>query len=310
MAEEEKKEDNKKTDEKKDDKPKEIPRTDLADKIVEVARSYCNQGITYELGSSGDGDTLDCGLFTQKVLSECEIDIGSRCADAQYCAIKNGLGKIYEADFSVPIAGDMVFYHHTYNCSTDEDCGVTHVGICTGNGMQIDCGSSAGVSERPIDTFTNYDPVFGRFDFLNIPLDPNLAKNVRGNKNRKGPKSSDKGLEKHPMGDLIHIIKIPKGKLFAEPIYPDFITVSDTVPQWVLDQVNAQSESVAKSVQDKAKHEAEVKAAAGAAQAAQMPATKDGSAAQATAQMDANGGGTPRDPSLDNTLGQERISGQ
>ena len=125
----------------------------------------------------------------------------------------------------------------------------------------------------------------------------------------KGNHASDKGLLKKYMGDVVNIKKLPVGKLLAEPIYPDFITVSDTVPQWILDQVNAQHESVAKNVRDQEKHYAQVRAAAGAAQAAQ-PTTKDGSAAQAVAQMDKNGGGTPRDSSLDNTLGQERVSGK
>lgn len=48
-------------------------------------------------------------------------------------------------------------------------------------------------------------------------------------------------------GDMVQITKLPKGKTNpCEPIYPDFITVSDVVPQWVLDAtveaVNAEAE--------------------------------------------------------------------
>ena len=48
-------------------------------------------------------------------------------------------------------------------------------------------------------------------------------------------KSSDGGFRYIEHGKTVTIIKLPDNKTFCEPIYPDFITVSDTVPQWVLD---------------------------------------------------------------------------
>lgn len=58
-----------------------------------------------------------------------------------------------------------------------------------------------------------------------------------------GPaKSSDGGFRiTSKGGDMVHIIKLPDKKTFCEPIYPDYVTVSDTVPQWVLDQSVAQA---------------------------------------------------------------------
>lgn len=50
-----------------------------------------------------------------------------------------------------------------------------------------------------------------------------------------GAKSSDGGFRYIEHGKTVTIIKLPDNKTFCEPIYPDFITVSDTVPQWVLD---------------------------------------------------------------------------
>lgn len=55
-------------------------------------------------------------------------------------------------------------------------------------------------------------------------------------------KSSDGGFRITPRGtDTVHIVKLPDKKTFCEPIYPDYVTVSDTVPQWVLDQSVAQA---------------------------------------------------------------------
>lgn len=47
--------------------------------------------------------------------------------------------------------------------------------------------------------------------------------------------SSDSGFKRISHGKMVTIIKLPENKTFAEPIYPDLITVSDTVPQWIID---------------------------------------------------------------------------
>ena len=45
----------------------------------------------------------------------------------------------------------------------------------------------------------------------------------------------DKWYKIVPVGGAITVKKLPYGKTMCEPIYPDYVTVSDTVPQWVLD---------------------------------------------------------------------------
>lgn len=68
--------------------------------------------------------------------------------------------------------------------------------------------------------------------------DPNMVIDMSGAKGGKGggknAASSDGGFE--VKGTMV--IKLPKNKTFAEPIYPDFITVNDTVPAWVIDAMN------------------------------------------------------------------------
>jgi hypothetical protein len=49
------------------------------------------------------------------------------------------------------------------------------------------------------------------------------------------PLSSDSGFKYIEHGKSVTIIKLPENKTFCEPIYPDLITVSDTVPQWIID---------------------------------------------------------------------------
>lgn len=65
-------------------------------------------------------------------------------------------------------------------------------------------------------------------------------------------KSSDGGFRYIEHGKTVTIIKLPDNKTFCEPIYPDFITVSDTVPQWVLDMsYQHKAEENAKASKDK-----------------------------------------------------------
>jgi hypothetical protein len=44
------------------------------------------------------------------------------------------------------------------------------------------------------------------------------------------------GFKRNQMGDMVTLTKLPLDKTMpCEPVYPDLITVSDTVPEWVLD---------------------------------------------------------------------------
>ena len=56
-----------------------------------------------------------------------------------------------------------------------------------------------------------------------------------------------KGFKYIPHGSSVTIIKLPAGKTPCEPIYPDYVTVGDSVPQWALDkavQTQTQDEAV------------------------------------------------------------------
>jgi len=56
-----------------------------------------------------------------------------------------------------------------------------------------------------------------------------------------------KGFLYIPHGKSVTIIKLPKGKTPCEPIYPDYVMVGDSVPQWALDkavQTQTQDEAV------------------------------------------------------------------
>ena len=56
--------------------------------------------------------------------------------------------------------------------------------------------------------------------------------------------SGDQGFRVTPVGpETVRITKLPERKCYAEPIYPDYITVSDTVPKWVLDATTGNENS-------------------------------------------------------------------
>ena len=204
------------------------------EKIIKYAREHYVGKYSYGLGASGDGSVLDCGLFTQLCFREAAgIELGSRCADAQMIHLRDNGGMIFFNQSAV-VAGDLVFYKNTYNCSTEENCGVTHVGICVSPEVQIDCGSSCGVAER---SYPFEDRFFGRLQGCPIKLVAGV-KQIAGRPSALGGRSSDGGFRvKHVGDETVRITKLPEGKCFAEPIYPDYITVSDTVPKWVLDKV-------------------------------------------------------------------------
>ena len=138
----------------------------LGEKIVTSARYYCNKGIAYHLEAPENQNpwsTMDCGLFTKVALEQAGITAPARTADAQYLWLSKQ-GAVF-SDLSQVAPGDMVFYHNTYSCKTDENCGVTHVGIMVDNsGTCIQCDCSTGVHETNMSSgyWQNFSPVFGR----------------------------------------------------------------------------------------------------------------------------------------------------
>lgn len=208
---------------------------ELANKIVNIAREKYVGKFHYKMGVAEDSsDAVDCGTLVKRIFSDAGIDLGTRMADHMAIMCRN-TGDLYDASDEVPEPGDLVFYKNTYVGETEENIGVTHVGLCTGNGMEIDASSSANsVVERQI--MTNYARMFGRLKELKSPLAKNATKIAPGvHSTSTGARSSDGGFRIIPIGgDMVRIIKLPEGKTFCEPIYPDLVTVEDTVPEWVL----------------------------------------------------------------------------
>ena len=70
-------------------------------------------------------------------------------------------------------------------------------------------------------------------------------------------KEKGTGFEITPVGsDHVKIVKLPKGKTPCEPIYPDYIMVGDTVPEWVFSDTYAK---IAEAAEKKAFEAAGIK---------------------------------------------------
>lgn len=109
--------------------------------LVSTARKYIGK-VKYVFGADDlDGGRADCSSFTQTIYEKHNITIG-RDTEAQW----TGVGvKIDKEDLK---AGDLVFFKDTYNSNHTD--GVSHVGIYSGNGKFIHCGSN-GVEESSLN---------------------------------------------------------------------------------------------------------------------------------------------------------------
>ncbi|WP_312339156.1 M23 family metallopeptidase [Anaerospora hongkongensis] len=105
---------------------------------------------------------------------------------------------------------------------------------------------AADVGEQYKDGYANraiatYNYVAGLDDAISsAAIDKSVANSVFSTAPGTA-KSSDSGfsvsMKTHGKHADSTITKLPKGKTFCEPVYPDLVTVSDKVPQWLLDQV-------------------------------------------------------------------------
>lgn len=215
----------------------------LGPKIKAAAEKYI--GKPYDMGASGP-DKYDCSGFVQAVLKDVGIDI-SRTADLQYLDVRDRMGKIYDAEDNVPICGDLIFYENTYSTSTAENCGITHVGIMLGDGEVIEANCSTGVAKHKPLVLGSYKHHFGRLDATGIKLGQEAKAIASTTKARR----SDSGTKIEEMGEYVTITKLPENKNYAEPIYPDYVTVSDTVPAWVLSEVQSAEQVADKKSQGK-----------------------------------------------------------
>ena len=114
-----------------------VPEAYLADEtfaaILEEAEKYL--GFPYVWGGSSPSTSFDCSGLTQWCYGKAGISL-PRTAQAQYDATQH-------IPLSQAQAGDLVFFHSTYNTSDY----VTHVGIYVGNNQMYHAGNPIGYSD-------------------------------------------------------------------------------------------------------------------------------------------------------------------
>ena len=106
---------------------------ELAQKIMNEALKY--QGWNYVYGGSNPNTSFDCSGLVQWCYGKSGISL-PRTAQAQYDATQH-------IPLSQAQAGDLVFFHSTYNAGTY----VTHVGIYVGNNQMYHAGDPIGYAD-------------------------------------------------------------------------------------------------------------------------------------------------------------------
>lgn len=106
---------------------------ELAQKIMNEALKY--QGWSYVYGGSKPNTSFDCSGLVQWCYSKAGISL-PRTAQEQYDATQH-------IPLSQAQAGDLVFFHSTYNAGTY----VTHVGIYVGNNQMYHAGDPIGYAD-------------------------------------------------------------------------------------------------------------------------------------------------------------------
>ena len=106
---------------------------ELAQKVMNEALKY--QGWKYVYGGSNPNTSFDCSGLTQWCYGKAGISL-PRTAQAQYDATQH-------LPLSQAKAGDLVFFHSTYNAGTY----VTHVAIYVGNNKIYHAGDPIGYAD-------------------------------------------------------------------------------------------------------------------------------------------------------------------
>ena len=106
---------------------------ELAQKIMNEALKY--QGWSYVYGGSNPNTSFDCSGLIQWCYGKAGISL-PRTAQEQYDATQH-------IPLSQAQAGDLVFFHSTYNAGTY----VTHVGIYVGNNQMYHAGDPIGYAD-------------------------------------------------------------------------------------------------------------------------------------------------------------------
>lgn len=106
---------------------------ELAQKVMNEALKY--QGWTYVFGGSNPNTSFDCSGLVQWCYGKAGISL-PRVAQDQYDVTQH-------IPLSQAKAGDLVFFHSTYNAGTY----VTHVGIYVGNNRMYHAGNPIGYAD-------------------------------------------------------------------------------------------------------------------------------------------------------------------
>lgn len=247
--EEKKEDDSKKEDSDKDSKKEESKSNVTGEKIAAAAKALLQKQLKYNAqGGDGEKDTNN-GMFIYTVFKAIGNDVQSKKIDEQYLYMGRNGGTLFET-ISAAIAGDVVFYKPETKETTAESCGVTDAAIYMSDNKIIRIDTSAGIKE---DKLEYNDKVKGKFIFCRYANSENLPSDVK--KETLPQKASgtsnqgDTGFKVRPVdNEHVHITKLPEKKTYCEPIYPDYVCVSDTVPAWALSEADAAQQDVASAV--------------------------------------------------------------
>jgi len=231
-------EDKKKDEDKqKDEDKKKEPEQNELGKKVQTFMDWCiktSEGPALYVWGAHGPDNFDCTGFLSYGMNMAGFNMppchGTAFDDNIQAAGFERISYDDSQGTSVLMPGDVLSNPH-------------HVELYIGNGNVVGAHSSSKpaadqVSVEPwfADGWTEIYRCTGAKGVRNG--DGSTAANVAG----RCPQSSDAGFRVTPAGpETVHIIKLPDRKTFCEPIYPDYVTVSDTVPQWVLDKAVAQT---------------------------------------------------------------------
>lgn len=229
MADEKKDQDKDKNKDKDKEKDKKDEQNELGKK-VQACMDWCIKTASgpagYLLGAEGP-DNYDCTGFISAGLQAAGFPISPCHGSAFDTGVVNcGFERINysDAEGTAPLqAGDILSNPH-------------HVELYIGNGQVVGAHSANKAHDDQVSVENWYA---NEWTEIYRCTGAKGVKNADGSTsvfNGRAPKSSDQGFRIIPKGgEMVHIIKLPDKKTFCEPIYPDYITVSDTVPQWALD---------------------------------------------------------------------------
>lgn len=199
-------------------------------KIVEIAKKLLGKPYQ-ENGETPDG--FDVGGFVYYVYKQNNCELKEKKPDTLFKYLTENGGSAFD-DESIAINGDLVFYKDPSKTQTADNNKIFHVGIYTDGSTVIQVFPEKPVTEEAID-WIKKDKVFVRFGNT-IKVDDS-KKAALQKASTKGAAPSDSGFRKRPVSDkTIEITKLPEGLTYCEPIYPDYVTVSDFVPAWALKQ--------------------------------------------------------------------------